>query len=202
MLDEQGFQEQVTSEELALLRDCLLGGLADYHDPELYSARARRDHDKRTRAQIRSAHINARLQRAVPEQPRLRYTPRKGRPLYAIGDVLISPKKLDNHLRPRIGKTRQARAFAAQLPLAIETVESTHIVLGYAFDPFEVIPAAYIMCPGVNRNHWTAELKRSEPTPLQADVVVREEPAPAKRRVVVRPTEQGSEVLRGAKEEA
>lgn len=117
VMTREEFIATLTPDRARWVYETVQGGLADYANPENYSAAARLDHTKSIRATIRNGHMIGRGKRALVANPGLgiRHVRKGGRDLFYLADkARIALKLLDRNLRHHNYPTRQAGLFDGQ----------------------------------------------------------------------------------------
>ena len=117
VMTREDFIAILTPDRARWVYETVQGGLADYANPENYSAAARLDHTKSIRAAIRNGHMIGRGKRALVANPGLgiRHVRKGGRDLFYLADkARIALKLLDRNLRHHNYPTQQAGLFDGQ----------------------------------------------------------------------------------------
>lgn len=155
LITKEEFARLLTAERRSFIKDCILGGLRDYSNPEMYPTRAKVDHTPSVQAAIRNSHIVGRAARGAPALG-IRIENRSRRILFIIEDKLrISFKKLTRSLRPMNVATVQSINFLGQ---KLDIQPLTNVVAGYLPDLTATTFEVWITCPIDEDNYWTLKL--------------------------------------------
>lgn len=151
-------QAHLDAEERELIRDWVLGGVADYFG-DLYKPEARMLHRKSTRASCIHDHILGRVSRGFQDVSGSRMLAKRGLHLLHIRDAMVVRfKKLDAQKRPRNIQTQQTIDFMKQLP-HFGAATATNVIVGYELNPAATAcKSVAIVCPGEKANEWEWEL--------------------------------------------
>ncbi len=165
-MSEEDFKQFLSSEDHQFMLESVRYGLAMYRNPAHYSAEAMRDHNSRTRAEIRNCHIVGHAARYAMDHPHIQAKRARGRVLFTVRDQLcVSYKMLDKNRKVQSGSTRQAIMFKNQQPpLDVEwPPEITTAFCGYRYlDVAQTEFDVYVVCPDGSENRWEYKLSGAE----------------------------------------
>lgn len=178
------FIEALTSDEMKdemkVVWECVIGGLADYEDPTLYGPAAKRDHTAAVSAACRNAHIVARAKRAAVEAPdAIQIRRKRGRVTFIVKNrTEVWFKKLNDRGEPSFRPSLQALEFV-QTPIKQSVLqmeqppEVNRVIGGYRLNGTSTDFTVVISRPVGDGNYAHVELQARE----VVDLFV--EPAPA-----------------------